>query len=199
MKKWVCVFCASAEGESWEYMEQARAMGRGIAGRGHGLVYGGATVGTMGAVADAALQAGGEVVGVIPEVLMGRELGHARLTELHVVQTMHERKAMMASRADAFVALPGGFGTLDEFIEILTWGQLRIHQKPSVLVNVLGYYDGLLEFLDTAVKRRFLKAENRELIQVAGDPEEALRMVEQAWAADGKKAARDARMQGLVE
>lgn len=198
MKKWVCVFCASAEGESWEYMEQARVMGRAIAGRGHGLVYGGATVGTMGAVADAALRAGGEVVGVIPDVLMERELGHARLTELHVVRTMHERKALMAERADAFVALPGGFGTLDEFIEILTWAQLRIHTKPCVLVNVLGYYDGLLEFLETAVARGFLKRENFELIRVARDAAEALDMVEATWAAEGE-GWRDARMGKLVE
>lgn len=198
MKKWVCVFCASAEGASWEYMEQARVMGRALAGRGHGLVYGGATVGTMGAVADAALRAGGEVVGVIPDVLMERELGHARLTELHVVRTMHERKALMAERADAFVALPGGFGTLDEFIEILTWAQLRIHTKPCVLVNVLGYYDGLLEFLETAVARGFLKRENFELIRVARDAAEALDMVEATWAAEGE-GQRDARMGKLVE
>lgn len=178
-------------------MEQARVMGRGIAARGHGLVYGGATVGTMGAVADAALEGGGAVVGVIPDVLMERELGHARLTELHVVRTMHERKALMASRADAFVALPGGFGTLDEFIEILTWAQLRIHTKPCVLVNVLGYYDGLLEFLKTAVARGFLKGENFELIRVARDAEEALEMVERGWTEMG--AAKDARMGRLVE
>ncbi|MGC8551105.1 MAG: TIGR00730 family Rossman fold protein [Acidobacteriaceae bacterium] len=198
MKKWVCVFCASTEGGSWEYMDQARVMGRGIAGRGLGLVYGGATVGTMGAVADATLQAGGEVVGVIPEVLMERELGHARLTELHVVRTMHERKALMAERADAFVALPGGFGTLDEFIEILTWAQLRIHTKPCVLVNVLGYYDGLLEFLQTGVERGFLKRENFELIRVARDADEALDLVERAWAEDGR-GVEDLRMGRLVE
>jgi uncharacterized protein (TIGR00730 family) len=197
MKKWICVFCASAEGKSTEYMEQARATGLGIAARGHGLVYGGATVGTMGAVADAALSAGGAVVGVIPDVLMDRELGHARLTELHVVRTMHERKALMADRADAFVALPGGFGTLDEFIEILTWAQLRIHTKPCVLVNVLGYYDGLLEFLRTAVERGFLKRENFELIQVVGDGEEALDLVERAWAAGAE--VEDVRMGRLVE
>ena len=178
-------------------MEQARVMGRGIAGRGLGLVYGGATVGTMGAVADATLQAGGEVMGVIPEVLMERELGHARLTELHVVRTMHERKALMAERADAFVALPGGFGTLDEFIEILTWAQLRIHTKPCVLVNVLGYYDGLLEFLRTGVERGFLKRENFELIRVARDSDEALDVVEEAWA-EGT-VAEDLKMGRLVD
>lgn len=198
MKKWICVFCASAEGVSPEYMDQARAMGRSIAGRGHGLVYGGATVGTMGAMANAALDAGGEVVGVIPDVLMDRELGHARLAELHIVRTMHERKAMMANRADAFVALPGGYGTLDEFIEILTWAQLRIHSKPCVLVNVQGYYDGLLVFLKTAVSCGFLKQSNFELIQVAGSADEALDLVERSWAVHGQ-AARDAGMEKLVE
>ncbi len=178
-------------------MEQARVMGRGIAARGLGLVYGGATVGTMGAVADATLQAGGEVVGVIPELLMERELGHARLTELHVVRTMHERKALMAERSDAFVALPGGFGTLDEFIEILTWAQLRIHTKPCVLVNVLGYYNGLVEFLKTAVERGFLKQKNFELIRVARDADEALDVVERAWT-EGMDAE-DMRMGRLVE
>lgn len=198
MKKWVCVFCASAQGESQDYMEQARAMGRAIARRGHGLVYGGATVGTMGAVANAALDAGGEVVGVIPDVLMERELGHAGLTELLVVSTMHERKALMASRADAFVALPGGYGTLDEFIEILTWAQLLIHAKPCVLVNVLGYYDGLLTFLKTAVEQGFLKQANLELIQVARDVDEALDMVERAWAIAGQSSP-DSKMEKLVE
>lgn len=198
MKKWICVFCASAEGVSPEYMEQARAMGHGIAGRGCGLVYGGATVGTMGAVADAVLNSGGEVVGVIPDVLVDREIGHQRLTELHVVHTMHERKALMADHANAFVALPGGFGTLDEFIEILTWAQLRIHSKPCVLVNVLGYYDGLLQFLHTAVERGFLKQANLDLIQIARDADEALDMVEQAWAADGR-GVRDERMEKLVK
>src|SRR5271170_3216319 len=153
-KRWICVFCGSADGAVPEYLATARELGRRIAERGHGLVFGGATVGAMGALADAALAADGEVVGVIPDVIMDREIAHRRLTELHVVRTMHERKALMAARADAFVALPGGYGTMDEFIEIVTWAQLRIHSKPCVLVNVGGYYDGLLAFLNTAEEQR---------------------------------------------
>ena len=145
-KKWVCVFCASAAGASPAYLEAATELGRRIAQHGYGLAYGGATVGAMGAVADAALAAGGEVVGVIPEVIREREIDHKGLTELHVVRTMHERKAMLAERADAFVALPGGYGTMDEFIEIVTWAQLKIHAKPCVLVNVGGFWDRLLGF-----------------------------------------------------
>ncbi len=191
-KKWVCVFCASAAGASPAYVEAARELGRRIAERGQGLVYGGATVGAMGAVADAALAAGGEVVGVIPEVIREREIDHKGLTELHVVRTMHERKAMLAERADAFVALPGGYGTMDEFIEILTWAQLKIHAKPCVLVNVAGFYDGLLAFLDTCVEQGFILAENRRLVQVARDPEEALAIVESTWRERAEVPAHDA-------
>ncbi|ACO31769.1 MULTISPECIES: TIGR00730 family Rossman fold protein [Acidobacterium] len=198
MKKWVAVFCASAVGGHRDYLDQARVMGRVIAERGHGLVYGGATVGTMGAVADAALAAGGAVMGVIPEVLKDREIEHRGLAELHVVRSMHERKAMMADRADAFVALPGGYGTLDEFVEVLTWAQLRIHSKPCLLVNVRGYYDGLLSFLDRCVAEGFLKPENRALIQVAADADEALRIMEELWAA-GAMQAHDARLDELVK
>jgi len=199
MKKWIAVFCASAAGVHGEYMEQAQTMGRTIAERGYGLVYGGATVGTMGAVASAALDAGGAVMGVIPEVLREREIEHRGLAELHVVRSMHERKAMMAGRADAFLALPGGYGTLDEFIEVLTWAQLRIHTKPCVLVNVRGYYDGLLTFLDTGVAEGFLKPENRELIRVASDAEDGLRVLEELWAAQGAAEAHDARLDELVQ
>src|ERR1700761_4246703 len=165
-RKWVCVFCGSANGAKTEYVAAARELGRTIAERGYGLLYGGATVGLMGVVADAALAAGGEVVGVIPDIIMDREIGHKGLTELHVVRTMHERKALLASRANAFVALPGGYGTMDEFIEIVTWKQLRIHAKLCVLVNVAGFYDGLLGFFDLAVSEGFIRAENRGLVQV---------------------------------
>jgi uncharacterized protein (TIGR00730 family) len=161
-QKWICVFCASAAGASPIYLEAATELGRLIAERGYGLVYGGATVGAMGAVADGALTAGGKVVGVIPDVIREREIDHKGLTELHVVRTMHERKALLASRADAFVALPGGYGTLDEFIEIVTWAQLKIHAKPCVLVNLTvnggGFYDGLLRFLDHTVAEGFIQA-----------------------------------------
>ncbi|MBT9331397.1 TIGR00730 family Rossman fold protein [Paracidobacterium acidisoli] len=198
-KKWICVFCGSADGASPAYLETARCLGRLIAGQGHGLVYGGATVGAMGAVADAALGTGGEVVGVIPDVIMDREIGHTGLTELHVVRTMHERKALLAERADAFVALPGGYGTLDEFIEILTWAQLRIHAKPCVFVNVGGYYDGLLAFFDRAVAEGFIKAENRGLILVAKDAAEAVGIIERAWNLREEAPAHDARLDELVK
>jgi len=197
-KKWVCVFCASAEGASPQYLEAAELLGRLIVRRGYGLLYGGATVGAMGAVADAALEAGGEVVGVIPEVIREREIDHRGLTELHVVGTMHERKALMASRADAFVALPGGYGTLDEFIEIVTWAQLKIHAKPCVLVNVGGFYDGFLRFLDHTVEQGFIFPENRTLVQVARDPEEALDLVEQTWRTRAEVPAHDPRLDAVV-
>ena len=176
-KKWVCVFCASAAGAASAYLEAASELGRRIAERGYGLAYGGATVGAMGALADAALGAGGEVIGVIPEVIREREIDHKGLTEQHVVRTMHERKAMLAERADAFVALPGGYGTMDEFIEIVTWAQLKIHAKPCVLVNVNQFWDGFLAFLDHCVAEGFIQAENRGLVQVAANAKEAVRMV----------------------
>lgn len=198
-KKWVCVFCASAAGASSEYLRAARDWGRLIAERGYGLLYGGATVGAMGAVADAALAAGGEVVGVIPEVIREREIDHHGLTELHVVSTMHERKAMLAGRADAFVALPGGYGTMDEFIEIVTWAQLRIHAKPCVLVNVNGFYDGLLRFLDTCVTEGFIQAENRGLVQVASNPGQALALVERIWRERAEVPEHDRRLDAVVK
>ncbi|MFY9937130.1 MAG: TIGR00730 family Rossman fold protein [Silvibacterium sp.] len=198
-KKWIAVFCASAAGSKREYLAQARDLGRMIAERNYGLVYGGATVGAMGALADAALGAGGEVVGVIPDIIMDLEIGHRGLTELHVVRTMHERKALMSSRADAFLALPGGYGTMDEFIEIVTWAQLRIHSKPCVLVNVGGYYDALLAFLDTAMQQGFIKPENRGLVQVARDVSEALELVEREWRAHAEIPKHDARLDELVK
>src|SRR5580698_579069 len=197
-KLWVCVFCASADGVSPVYLQAARELGRLIAERGYGLLYGGATVGAMGAVADAALAAGGAVVGVIPDVIREREIDHKGLTELHVVRTMHERKALLASRADAFVALPGGYGTLDEFIEVVTWAQLRIHAKPCVLVNVDGFFDGLLRFLDHTVAEGFIVPENRGLVQVAADPEAALALVERTWRERAEVPAHDTRLDSVV-
>ena len=197
-KKWVCVFCASAVGASPAYLEAAEELGRRIARRGYGLLYGGATVGAMGTVADAALAAGGEVVGVIPDVIREREIDHKRLTELHVVRTMHERKALLSSRADAFLALPGGYGTMDEFIEIVTWAQLRIHAKPCVLVNVGGFWDGLLRFVDHAVREGFIVPENRALVQVADNPEGALRVVERTWRERAEIPAHDARLDEVI-
>ena len=197
-KKWICVFCASAPGASPSYLDTAAELGRRIAERGCGLLYGGAIVGAMGAVADGALAAGGQVVGVIPDVIKEREIEHRGLTELHVVRTMHERKALLSSRADAFVALPGGYGTLDEFIEIVTWAQLRLHAKPCVLVNTGGFYDGLLRFLDHAVREGFILAENRGLVLAVRDPEEALRMIESAWAERAEIPPHDARLDNVA-
>jgi uncharacterized protein (TIGR00730 family) len=197
-KKYVCVFCASAAGASPVYLEAAGELGRRIAQRGYGLVYGGATVGAMGAVADAALAAGGEVVGVIPDVIREREIDHKGLTELHVVRTMHERKAMLAERSDAFVALPGGYGTMDEFIEIVTWAQLKIHARPCVLVNVNGFWDRLLAFFDTCVAEGFIQEENRSLVQVARDVEEALAIVERTWRERVEVPAHDERLDEVV-
>jgi uncharacterized protein (TIGR00730 family) len=173
----VAVYCGSASGTSPEYLAEAHALGKALAAAGIGLVYGGACVGLMGAVADAALDAGGEVIGILPDILSGGEIAHTRLTTLEVVPTMHERKMRMHALADAFVALPGGYGTLDEMIEAVTWAQLDIHAKPCILVNTLGYWDGLLEFLDTAVKAGFLKRSNRALLRVAANAAEAVAMV----------------------
>lgn len=198
-KKWICVFCGSAKGTRAEYAAAAGELGRGIATRGYGMVFGGGSIGLMGEAADAALAAGGEVVGVIPDLIMGLEVGHHGLTELHVVRTMHERKAEMAERADAFVALPGGFGTMDEFMEIVTWAQLGIHQKPCVLVNVGGYYDALLRFMDSAVEEGFIRPRNRGLVRVARDAAEALEIVECAWGVREEAPAHDESLDELVK
>ena len=144
------------------------------------MVYGGASVGLMGAVADAALAGGAEVIGVLPEILSGSEIAHRGLTRLEMVATMHERKARMVKLADAFLMLPGGYGTLDEMMEIVTWKQLRMHAKPCVLINTVGYWDGLLAFLDRAVGAGFLKEENRQLLQVVGAAAEAVELVFQS-------------------
>jgi uncharacterized protein (TIGR00730 family) len=173
----ICVFCASANGAGPAYTQTANELGQAIAASGMGLVYGGATVGLMGVLADAALAEGGEVIGVMPDVLMGREIAHRGLTKLHIVRTMHERKALMAEQSDAFIALPGGYGTLDEFIEIVTWAQLKLHQKPCILLNTNGYYDGFLAFLNHGVTQGFIKPENYSLIQIADNVESALKLV----------------------
>jgi uncharacterized protein (TIGR00730 family) len=170
LKQRVCVFCGSSSGLSERYAEAARATGRAIAQRGFGLVYGGGRIGLMGQLADAALASGGEVVGVIPRPLFERELGHTGVTELRVVRTMHERKAVMADLSDAFVALPGGFGTLDEFCEVLTWAQLGLHAKPCALLNVDGYFDPLLALFRNAVKEGFLARAHGDLVKTAADP-----------------------------
>jgi uncharacterized protein (TIGR00730 family) len=160
----VCVFCGSSPGSDPEYARVARDVGTLLARNSVGLVYGGGKTGLMGEIADAVLDAGGEVTGVIPGHLGTREVAHTGLTELRVVKTMHERKAMMADLADGFVGLPGGLGTMEEFFEVATWSQLGIHAKPAVLLNVRGYYDLVLRFLDHAVDQGFLRADHRTLI-----------------------------------
>jgi hypothetical protein len=172
----VAVYCGSANGNNPAFLAEAVALGEAIAAAGLGLVYGGASVGLMGAVADAALSGGSEVIGVLPEVLAGREIAHNGLTRLELVPTMHERKARMAALADAFLVLPGGYGTLDELLEAVTWAQLKLHSKPCILINTVGYWDGLLRFLDSTVAAGFLKQENRELLLVAANGAEAVRM-----------------------
>lgn len=167
--KSVCVFCGSSPGASPAYAEAAAHLGRTVAAQGLTLVYGGGHVGLMGVVADAALSAGGRVVGVIPEALEAKELAHRSLTELRVVGSMHQRKALMSELADAFIALPGGIGTLEEWFEVWTWSQLGFQRKPCGLLNVAGYYDHLLAFLDHVAAERFLAPEHRAMILVDDD------------------------------
>jgi len=165
----VCVFAGSKTGGRPAYRNAARELGRAAAARGHTLVYGGGSVGLMGVIADAVLEEGGRIIGVIPEELQRREVAHAGLTELKVVRTMHERKALMASLSDAVIALPGGLGTLDELFEMLTWAQLGIHTKPCGLLNVAGYFDALLAYMDHTVSEGFIAAEHRSLLLVDDD------------------------------
>jgi uncharacterized protein (TIGR00730 family) len=165
----VCVFCGSSPGVRAEYVDAARNVGVTLAHQSLGLVYGGGRTGLMGEVADAALHAGGEVIGIIPQHLQAREVAHSGLSELRVVGTMHERKAMMADMADGFIGLPGGLGTMEEFFEVVTWSQLGIHTKPTGLLNVRGYYDLVDTFLGHAVTEGFLRPEHRALILIARD------------------------------
>jgi uncharacterized protein (TIGR00730 family) len=189
----VCVFCGSSSGTGLSYVEAARQVGRVLAQRGIDLVYGGASVGTMGEVADAALAAGGSVVGVIPQTLVDWEVAHGGLTELHVVDNLHQRKALMASLADAFIALPGGAGTLDELFEAWTWAQLGIHAKPVGLLDVNGYFQPLLRFLDHMVEQGFLKPAYREMLIIESevsallDRYAAYRPPRFKWADDGQR------------
>lgn len=172
--KRVCVFCGSNMGTRPEYAEVARAMGTALVGRGFGLVYGGGRVGLMGTIADAVLEGGGEAIGVIPESLKAKELEHRGLSELHVVASMHQRKALMAELSDAFVAMPGGFGTFEEFCEILTWAQLGFHTKPMGLLNAVGFYDPMLAMFDQATAEGFVRPHHRSMVQVANNPDDLL-------------------------
>jgi uncharacterized protein (TIGR00730 family) len=173
----LCVFCGSSGGRDPVHLETARRVGRMLAQQDIGVVYGGGRIGMMGAVAEAALAAGGRVIGIIPEVLMRKEVAFEGLTELRVVRSMHERKQMMADAADGFLALPGGFGTFEEFCEILTWAQLGIHAKPCGLLNVAGYYDPLLAMFDRAVAEGFLRKRHRALVLAAADPAVLLQLM----------------------
>jgi uncharacterized protein (TIGR00730 family) len=170
----IAVFCASANGNHAAYKTAAEELGVALATRNIGLIYGGAKVGLMLAVAEAALAANGRVIGVIPEVLVDLEVGHRGLTELHVTSTMHTRKALIGERADAFIALPGGFGTFEELFEVLAWHTLKLHAKPIVLLNINGFYDQLISFLDHCVAEGMLKPKNREVLLVANSVEDAV-------------------------
>ena len=176
----LCVFCGSSTGLDPAFASAARTLATELAARGIDVVYGGGNVGLMGMVADAALAAGGRVIGVIPHALVTRELAHQGLSEIHVVDSMHERKALMSSLSDGFIALPGGFGTLEEFCEAVTWTQLGVHAKPCGLLNVAGFYDGLLSFLEHALAEEFLRPTHREIVVSDAD---SIRLIDRviAW------------------
>jgi uncharacterized protein (TIGR00730 family) len=168
--KKICVYCGSSPGKNPAYSLAARDLANVMCERGIGLVYGGAAVGVMGSIANAVLEAGGEAVGVIPKALAVKEVAHENLSELHVVASMHERKAMMADLADGFIALPGGWGTLEEIFEILTWAQLGFHDKPCGLLNIEGYYDGLIDFLENSFEQQFVNDLCRPMLMKAHEP-----------------------------
>ena len=172
--KQICVYCGSNPGRQPAYREAALALAEELVANDLGLVYGGAHVGIMGILADGVLKRGGRVTGIIPQSLVAKELAHPGLTELHVVASMHERKAMMAELSQGFIALPGGLGTLEEILEVLTWAQLGFHDKPCGLLNVAGYYDGLVTFLDHAVGEGFVRLDHRSMMIIATEPREML-------------------------
>ena len=172
--KRLAVFCGSSPGARPEYAEAARAFGRLLSERGIGVVYGGSNVGVMAALANEVLDNHGDIIGVIPRMLVDREVAHGELPDLRIVESMHERKAMMAELSDGFVALPGGIGTLEEFFEVWTWAQLGVHDKPCGLLNVAGYFDGLLSFIDGAVQEKFVRDAHRAMLIVEEDPRQLL-------------------------
>jgi uncharacterized protein (TIGR00730 family) len=176
--KRLSVFCGSSSGARPEYVEAAWSFGRLLCDRGIGVVYGGSNVGLMAALANAVLDNRGEIIGVIPRMLVEREVAHIHLEDLRIVESMHERKAMMAELCDGFVALPGGIGTLEEFFEVWTWAQLGVHDKPCGVLNVAGYFDGLLSFLDRAVEEKFVREAHRSMVIVEDDPERLLERFE---------------------
>lgn len=176
----ICVYCSSSDAVPQAYRDAAQAMGLALAERGIGLVFGGGRVGLMGTIADAVLQAGGEVIGVIPEKLQDRELGHTGCTELHVVDTMHTRKAMMMDLSDAFIAMPGGYGTMEELFEATTWAQLNYHTKPVGLLNIRGFFDPVVQWVERAVSEGFVRPHHADLMTVAATPVELLGQLEDA-------------------
>lgn len=184
----ICVFCGSSEGARPEYLQAATDLGKAMVARSVGLVYGGANVGTMGQIARTVLSGGGEVIGVIPEGLVKKEVAYTELQDLRVVQTMHERKSLMNELSDGFISLPGGLGTFEEFFEALAWGQLGIHTKPSGILNIQKYYGELLAFLDHAVAESFMQKEHRDMLLVHEDPAALLDLFEKYQKPDVDKA-----------
>lgn len=178
LKGKICVFTGSRHGARAEYTEAAKLLGRELVARDYGLVYGGGNVGLMTVIADTVLELNGHVTGVIPDSLVGKEVAHQGLTDLRVVSSMHERKALMAELADGFIAMPGGIGTMEEFFEVLSWAQLGIHEKPCALLNGCGYYDPLIQFLDRAVADDFIKPKHRALLVVESEPAKLLDRIE---------------------
>ena len=176
--KHLCVFCGSSPGKKPEYLQMARQLGDLLLKKKIGLVYGGGNVGMMGEIARIMMDKGGEVIGVIPKFLADKEVAFTEVTQLHVVDSMHERKALMAELSDAFIALPGGLGTLEEIFEVFTWAQLGVHEKPCGLLNVCGYYDPILSFIERAIEEEFIKAEYRGIVEIEKDPSELLRKFE---------------------
>jgi len=187
MKRKYSVFTGSRHGVGFEYTEAAKQLGRELVARDYGLVYGGGNVGLMTVIADTVLELNGHVTGVIPDSLVSREVAHFGLTDLRVVGSMHERKALMAELSDGFIAMPGGIGTMEEFFEVLSWAQLGIHEKPCGLLNVRGYYDALIQFLDHAVTQDFIKPGDRRLLVVESEPARLLDQFEDMIAAHPSK------------
>jgi uncharacterized protein (TIGR00730 family) len=173
--KSICVYCGSSPGRLEAYSQAANLLAESLVSQNIQLIYGGASIGIMGMVADRVLEIGGQVIGVIPQALSHKEVAHPNLTELHITRTMHERKMLMAELADGFIALPGGIGTLEELFEIWTWAQLGIHNKPLGLLNVAGYYDDLIRFLDHVTEQQFFKPRHRQMLMVESDPEQLLK------------------------
>ena len=183
----ICIFTGSNPGIRAEYADAARGLACQLVDRGYGLIYGGGNVGLMGVIADAVLEHGGHVTGVIPDALVSQEVAHRGLSELRVVQSMHERKALMAELSDGFIAMPGGIGTMEEFFEVLSWAQLGLHDKPCGLLNIGGYYDHLIRFMDHAVAQEFIKPKHRALLIVAEEPGKMLDRFDSTIAANGAK------------